>query len=335
MQGWVSAEHIPDTENLLMKAEIFVGIDVSKDHLDIAVRPSGEAWREVHDQAGITRLIDRLESLGPSLIVLEATGGMEIPLVASLLDAGLPVAVTNPRRVRDFARATGKLAKTDALDASMLALFAETMRPTPRPLPDAETQRLGALLARRRQLMEMLVAETNRLGSAPIYVRPDIQKHIDWLRQALNESDRGMRELIRSSSLWRERDRILRSTPGINHVTSTTLLADLPELGTLNRREIAALVGVAPFNRDTGRLRGKRSIYGGRAHVRATLYMATLVASRHNPVIRDFYERLLAAGKPKKLALTACMRRLLTILNAMLDHGVPWNGGISTARCAI
>lgn len=333
MQGRVSAEQIPNAENLLMKSEFFVGIDVSKDHLDVAVRPSGEAWREAHDQAGIIRLLDRLQSLGPSLIVLEATGGMEIPLVASLLAADLPVAVTNPRRVRDFARATGKLAKTDALDASMLALFAEVMHPTPRPLPDPETQRLAALLTRRRQLIEMLVAEKNRLGSAPNYLRPDIQKHIDWLQQALDESDRDVRGLIHSSSLWRDRDHILRSTPGIGPVTSTTLLADLPELGTLNRREIAALVGVAPFNRDTGRFRGKRVIYGGRAHVRATLYMAALVASRHNPIIRDFYARLLAAGKPKKLALTACMRRLLTILNAMLNHGVPWNGDMSMARC--
>lgn len=315
-----------------MNAGVFVGIDVSKDHLDVAVGP--EAWREAHDEAGMGHLVDRLRSLGPSLIVLEATGGMELPLVGALLAAGLPVAVMNPRRIRDFARATGKLAKTDALDASILARFAEVMRPTPRPLPDAETQRLGAVLTRRRQLLEMLVAEKNRLGSAPHYMRGDIQKHIDWLQQALDGSNGEVRDLIRSSSLWRDKDRVLRSTPGVGPVVSTTLLAELPELGTLNRREIAALVGVAPFNRDTGRLRGKRVICGGRAPVRASLYMAALVASRHNPAIRDFYDRLIAAGKSKKLALTACMRKLLTILNAMVKHGTHWDVTIHAGSLA-
>ena len=232
--------------------------------------------------------------------------------------------VVNPRQVRDFARATGKLAKTDALDAAVLAHFAGAVRPPVRPLRDTETQALNSLAARRYQVMTMLVSEKNRLSSATIAVRPRIEAHIAWLEQELDDLDEGLRQTLRQSPVWREKDDLLRTVPGVGEQLSLTLLAHLPELGTLDRREIAALVGVAPFNRDSGTLRGKRTVWGGRARVRAALYMGALVASRFNPLIRDFYQRLLAAGKPKKLALTACMRKLLVILNSMLKHRSPW-----------
>jgi len=250
--------------------------------------------------------------------------GLDGPLAAALASAGLPVAVVNPRQVRDFARATGKLAKTDRLDARMLALFAERVRPKPRPLPDATARELEALVARRRQLLEMHTMEGNRLRTALAQVRPQIREHLAWLERQIRDVDRQTRDLVRSSSLWRAQDDLLQSTPGVGPVLSRTLLAALPELGTLDRRQIAALVGVAPFNRDSGTLRGKRTVWGGRAPVRAALYMAALVATRFNPVIRTFYRRLCLAGKPKKVALTACMRKLLTTLNAMLKHRTPW-----------
>ena len=240
-------------------------------------------------------------------------------MVAALAADALPVVVVNPRQVRDFARATGTLAKTDALDAAVLAHFAQAVQPPVRPLRDAETQVLNSLAARRHQVMTMLVAEKNRLGSAAtLAVRPRIEAHMTWLEQELDDLDKSLRQ----SPVWREKDDLLRSVPGVGEQLSLTLLACLPELGTLDRRQIAALVGVAPFNRDSGTLRGKRTVWGGRARVRAALYMGALVASRFNPVIRDFYQRLRAAGKPKKLALTACMRKLLVILNSMLKHGV-------------
>ena len=257
-------------------------------------------------------------------MLLEATGGLEIPLVAALAAAALPVVVVNPRQVRDFAKATGTLAKTDALDAGVLAHFADAVRPDVRPLKDAETQVLNSLTARRHQVMTMLVAEKNRLGSAISAVSPRIEAHISWLEQELRDLDKGLRQTLRRSPAWREKDDLLRTVPGVGEQLSLTLLANLPELGTLNRREIAALVGVAPYNRDSGALRGKRAVWGGRSRVRAVLYMSALVASRHNPAIRDFYQRLLAAGKPKKLALVACMRKLLVILNSLLKHGSPW-----------
>ncbi len=303
---------------------IFVGIDIAKDRLDVAVRPTGDRWAVPNDNAGITTVVTRLRALRPALVVLEATGGLEIPLTGALAAAGLPVVVVNPRQVRDFAKATGKLAKTDALDAAVLAQFAEAVRPALRPLPDAATQALGALLARRRQLIEMRTAEQNRLGSAPPPVRTRIRAHLTWLERELAHLDEELGRAIRESPVWREREDLLQSTPGVGPVLARTLLASLPELGTLNRKQIAALVGVAPLNRDSGTLRGRRTVWGGRGPVRAALYMSALVATRWNPVIRTFYQRLCAAGKAKKVALTACMHKLLLILNAMVKTGTPW-----------
>lgn len=304
---------------------LFVGIDVSKDHLDLAVRPAGEAWQVSHDPQGINSLTERLRELAPRLVVVEATGGMEMALTGELAAAGLPVAVVNPRHVRDFARAAGQLAKTDSLDAHVLAHFAEAMQPKPRDLPDASAQELRALVARRRQLVEMTTAEKNRMRTATPRVRTKVQEHVRWLEDSLKELDKDLADSIRSSPMWRTKEKLLRSTPGVGPILSMTLLSDLPELGVLNRGEIAALVGVAPFNRDSGTLRGKRKVWGGRSQVRAVLYMATLVATRFNPVLRDFYQRLCAAGKPKKVAITACMRKLLTILNVMVKHNRQWN----------
>ena len=302
----------------------YVGIDVAKEMLDVALRPAGERWRVEHDAAGLAQLLARLQALAPALIVLEATGGLELELVAALAAAALPVVVVNPRQTRDFARATGRLAKTDALDAAVLAHFAEAVRPPQRPLSDAQTQTLRQLLTRRRQLVVMRVAEGQRLTRAGAAVRPGIEAHIAWLEQQLSALEAELRQALQQSPVWRERDALLRSVPGVGEQLSLTLLAELPELGRLDRRQAAALVGVAPFNRDSGRLRGRRTIWGGRARVRAVLYMGALSASRHNPLIRAFYQRLLAAGKPKKVALTACMRKLLVILNAMLKHHTPW-----------
>jgi transposase len=306
---------------------VFVGIDVSKQQLDIAVRPSGETWTVSHDEAGVSALVTRLGTLTPTLIVLEATGGLEVALAGALATATLPVAVVNPRQVRDFARSTGALAKTDRLDAQSLARFAEAVRPEPRALPDAQTQELTALLQRRRQLVDMVAAEKNRLQVASRRVRPQIQAHIEWLQQQIRQFDDDLRELLRSSPLWREKEDLLRSAPGVGPVLATTLVAALPELGTLSRQRIAALVGVAPLNRDSGMLRGRRTVWGGRAHVRHVLYMATVTAIRHNSVLGTFYQRLRAAGKAPKVALTACMRKLLTILNAMLKHRTRWAAG--------
>ena len=303
----------------------FVGIDVSKAQLDVAVRPTGKRWTLPYDQTGIEGLIPQIVDLEPALVLLEATGGLELPLVAALAAAALPVVVVNPRQVRDLAKATGTLAKTDTLDAGGLAHFADAVRPEVRPLKDAETQVLNSLTARRRQVMTMLVSEKNRLGGAAIgAVSPRIEAHIAWLEQELSDLDKGLRQTLRRSPVWREKDDLLRTVPGVGEQISLTLLANLPELGMLNRRQIAALVGVAPYNRDSGALRGKRAVWGGRSRVRAVLYMGVLVASRHNPAIRDFYQRLLAAGNPKKVALAAPMRKLLVILNGMLKHGSPW-----------
>lgn len=308
---------------------IFVGIDVSKDRLDLAWRPTGERWTAPNTERGIRAICRRLRTPAPTLIVLEATGGLELPLTGALAAAGLPVVVVNPRQIRDFAKATGRLAKTDALDAAVLAQFAEAVRPPVRPLPDAATQALSALLLRRRQLIGMRTAEQNRLGSSPAPMRTGIRAHITWMDGRLADLDEELATTIRESPLWREKDDLLQSTPGVGPVLARTLLASLPELGTLTRQQIAALVGVAPLNRDSGRFRGSRRVWGGRAHVRAALYMGTLVATRFNPVIRIFYQRLCAAGKVKKVALTACMRKLLTMLNAMLKHQTPW-----TPQCA-
>ena len=304
----------------------FVGIDVAKDDLEIALRPTKDAWTVAHDPARLEALTRRLTSAEPELIVLEATGGYEASVAAALSTARIPVAVVNPRQVRDFARATGQLAKTDRIDAHTLALFADRVRPEPRPLPDPVGEELRALVARRRQLLEMLGAEQNRLrhATAPS-VEKGLQKHVRWLKRQLEDVDDDLQRVVQNSPLWRGKDELLQSVPGIGPVTSRTLLAELPELGRLNRREIAALVGVAPLNRDSGRWRGRRFVWGGRAAVRNTLYMAALTASRHNPVIRAFYERLVDRGKPHKVALTACMRKLIVILNAMATTQQPWN----------
>lgn len=306
-----------------MSTSVFVGIDVSLAQFDIALRP-GQRFAVAHDEAGMGTVVEQLRALGPTLIVLEATGGLEVPLTSALAAAGLPVVVINPRHVRDFAKATGKLAKTDALDAQVLAQFAEVIRPAARPLPTAQTQALAALLARRRQVVEMLVAEKNRLGMAPPAIRKSLRAHIAWLQRELGHTDTELAQMIRQSPVWRDKEDLLRSVPGVGPVLSTTLLANLPELGTLTHKQIAALVGVAPLNRDSGTLRGKRTVWGGRAEVRAALYMGALVAARFNPVIRLFYHRLCAAGKAKKVALTACMRKLLIMLNAILKHRTPW-----------
>ena len=313
-------------QEVIMEQEVtYVGIDVAKAQVDVAIRPTNDRWEIPRDEAGIRKLVSQMKTLEPVMVLLEASGGLELPLVAALAAESVPVVVVNPRQVRDFARATGKLAKTDALDAAVLAHFAEAVRPPVRPLRDAETQVLNSMAARRHQVMTMLVSEKNRLSAATtVAVRPRIEAHIAWLERELDELDEGLRQTLRQSPVWREKDDLLRTVPGVGEQLSITLLAYLPELGTLDRRQIAALVGVAPFNRDSGTLRGKRTVWGGRARVRAALYMGALVASRFNPVIRDFYQRLLADGKPKKLALTACMRKLLVILNSMLKHGSPW-----------
>jgi transposase len=314
-----------DGEDRLMDAmDTFVGIDVAKAHLDVAVRPTGESWRVPNDEPGVARLVEQLGGMRPTLVALEATGGLEILVSAALAAAGLAVAVVNPRQVRDFAKAVGQLAKTDALDAQLLARFAAVVRPEPRPVPDVATQALSALLTRRRQVIAMPVAEQQRLATTIPALRPRVEAHIAWLRQERDDLDRELRQRIRQSPVWRADDDLLQSVPGVGPVLSTTLVAELPELGRLDRKQIAALVGVAPLNCESGILRGRRIIWGGRAQVRAALYMGTLVAIRRNPVIREFYERLLAAGKPKKVALTACMHKLLLILNALLRQRVRW-----------
>ena len=303
---------------------MYVGIDVSKDHLDVAVRPTSEVWEVANDTAGVEALCERLKGLSVELIVLEATGGYESAAVAALGSAGLPVVVVNPRQVRDFAKATGKLAKTDSIDAQMLALFAERVRPEIRELTSEAAQELEELLARRRQILEMVQAERNRLEHARGAVRRDVTEHIRYLEKRLVRVDSDLEQRIRESPFWRAKEDLLRSVPGIGPVVSRTLIAELPELGRLSRQEIAALVGVAPLNRDSGRWRGKRSTWGGRASVRAVLYMAAVVASRRNAAIRQFYLRLRGAGKPAKVALVACMRKLLTILNSMVRKNRPW-----------
>jgi transposase len=302
----------------------FIGIDVAKAQLDIAVRPTDRQWQIDYTEKGIQELIGQVTKFHPTLVVLESSGGLELPMVAALAVASLPVVVVNPRQVRDFARATGKLAKTDSLDAMVLAHFAEVIRPLPRSLPDAETQTLTTLVTRRNQVMGMLVAEKNRLHTSRPPVCQRIQLHIDWLEKELGEIDQNLKETLRNSPVWREKENLLRTVPGVGPQLAVSILAYLPELGTLDRKRIAALVGVAPFNRDSGTLRGKRTVWGGRSQIRAALYMGALVASRHNPVISTFYQRLLATGKAKKVALTACMRKLLVILNAMLKHHCSW-----------
>jgi transposase len=318
---------------------MFVGIDVAKAELVVSAHPSAERWAVANDERGVRTLVERLRAVAPQLIVLEATGGYELLCVAGLAAAALPVVVVNPRQVRDFARATGQLAKTDRIDADVLARFAERVRPAVRPLADEEAQELEALLARRRQLLEMLLAEKNRLGQVfgrgKRPVKKSLKGHIAFLERELKIADTELGEMIRQSPAWREKDDLLQSVPGVGPVLSLTLLAELPELGRLSRRQIAKLVGVAPLSRDSGTLRGRRFVQGGRASVRAVLYMAALVATKRNAVIRAFYRRLVTAGKPKKLALVACMRKLLTILNTIVRSNRRWaanHAAIALAR---
>jgi len=305
----------------------FVGIDVSKDSLDIAAFNANKKLHFSNDEAGITQIIKAFDEMAPALVVMEATGGYETPLVYALNKVGIPCAVVNPREVRDFARATKKLAKTDSIDAQVLAHFAAAIKPEPRPLSDEEGRELGAILTRRRQVVEMLTAEKNRMHTARKPVKEEIKEHIAYLEKRLARIESNLSGRIQESPVKKMKYQLLRSVPGVGPTLSITLLVDLPELGNLNRRQIAALVGVAPLNRDSGTLRGKRRVWGGRSQVRAALYMASLVATRHNPVIKRFYTRLCEAGKAKKVALVACMRKLLTILNAMLKHCVSWHFG--------
>lgn len=303
-----------------------VGVDVSKNHLDVHLRPQGEAFRLTNDPEGIAALVARLVPLAPTCIVLEATGGLEVPAAAALAAAGLIPSLVNPRQARDFAKATGRLAKTDKIDAAALAHFAEAIRPPARPLPDAAAQAFTALLTRRRQLIEMHVAESNRLPTAAsTTVRRNIEKHLRWLDSQLKDLDGALAEAVQASPLWRAKEDLLRGVPGIGPTVAFTLLAELPELGTLSRRQIASLAGLAPRNRDSGRFRGQRCIGGGRAEVRSALYMASLSAARHNPLLRVFYQRLRAAGKLAKVALVAVARKLLTIINAMLRDDRAWD----------
>ena len=303
----------------------YVGVDVSKDTLDIAEHPRQQARNFSNNDAGISGAVTYLKKLAPLLVVMEATGGLEMSLAAALGASGIPVAVVNPRQVRDYAKSMGKLAKTDTIDAQVMADFAAAVHPEPRPLADAQTRELKDILTRRSQLNEMITAEKNRLYRARRPVSEHIQAHIAWLAQELGDMESSLRRFIHESPIWREKDNLLQSIPGVGPILSSTLMAELPELGTLNRKQIAALVGVAPLNRDSGKFRGKRTVWGGRAKVRAVLYMATLVATRHNAAIRCFYERLIVAGKAKKAAITACMRKLLTIMNAMMKHRTPWH----------
>jgi transposase len=302
-----------------MTQEIFVGIDVSKARLDVCVSSEQAVWSVSNDDAGIDTLVQRLAAVSPALVVLEATGSLQRLLVARLLAGGLPLAVVNPRQVRDFAKSLGQLAKTDALDARVLSRFGAAVRPAQREMPDAAAQDFADQLARRRQLVEMLVVEKVRLKqSHNREVRRDLKEHIEWLEKQLRASDAGLHQSVERSPAWQAKRDLLQEVAGVGRVTVLTLLAELPELGQLDRKQIAALVGVAPLNRDSGTLRGRRTVWGGRAQVRRTLYMATLTAVRYNPILQLFYERLRAAGKPVKVALVACMRKLLTILNAML-----------------
>jgi transposase len=312
---------------------IFVGIDISKAHLDTATRPGHPVARHTNDPAGIAALVARLRPLAPSLVVVEATGGLELPLLAALQVAGIPTAAINPRQARDFAKATGRLAKTDRIDAEILAHFAEAVRPDARPLPSAEVRALDALLSRRRQLLEMQVMESNRLGAcADPTVRAGLERHLAWLKAEVADADRLLAEAVQASPAWREKDELLRSIPGLGPVSSLTLLAALPELGSLDGGKLSALVGLAPFADDSGTRRGGRHVRGGRAAVRRVLYLAALSAVRHNPALRVFRDRLVARGKKAKVILTAVARKLLVIANAVIRTGRPWEPELVMAR---
>jgi transposase len=310
-----------------------VGIDVSKGRLDARCWPQGEAFAEPNDEPGIARLVERLRQVGAELVVMEATGGYESAAAMAISAAGLRLAVVNPRQVRDFAKAAGILAKTDAIDAHVIAQFGAVIDPQVSALPDEDTRELQAMLARRTQLVAMRTQEKNRLAVAVGTMRKPIKEHIDWLERAIEALDLDLTHKLRTSPAWKAKEDLLRSFKGIGPVNARTMLADLPELGHLNRRQIAALVGLAPFNCDSGRFKGQRHIWGGRARVRTALYMAATVAIRFNPLIRAFYESLSARGKPHKVALVACMRKILTILNAMVRTQTPWQP-VSTSVAA-
>ena len=312
-------------------AEVFIGIDVSKSRLDVAVRPGQETWQSANDESGIRALLPRLQALSPTLLIVEATGGYERLLVAALVAAQLPLVVINPRQARDFAKALGQLAKTDRIDAHLLARFAEQVRPATRVLPDEATQELEALLVRRRQVVEMITAEENRRKQARRALQERIHAHIKWLRGELSDVETELDRAIEASPAWQVRVDLLRSVPGVGPALSRTLVGELPELGTLSHRQIAKLVGVAPLNRDSGAMRGRRSIWGGRAPVRSALYMAAFAGIRWNPVLKAHYQRLRGAGKAHKVALVACMRKLLIILNALIRTGQPWR--LEQDRC--
>ncbi len=304
----------------------YVGVDVSQESLDMVAYPTGEIHSFENDSVGIAKATTWLTEVKPAIIVMEATGGMEVPLYVTLQEAKLPAAVINPRQIRDFAKSMGILAKTDKVDAKVLARYAATVQPEVRPLPDEEAHKLRTLVTRRRQLGEMIIAETNRArASRDKAMKQRIHAHIEWLKQELANIDNDISQTIKENPVWQAKNRLLQSAPGVGPVLSAILIAELPELGILNRKKIAALVGIAPFNRDSGKHRGERSIWGGRCNVRKSLYMAALSAARFNPTIQTFYQRLVASGKQKKVALTACMHKLITILNAMLKHNSFWS----------
>jgi transposase len=306
-----------------------IGIDVSKDWLDIVVIPSGETWRTENTEEKMGVLVEKLETLKPERIVIESTGGYERLVTTKLYLAGLPVCRVNPKRVRYFARSIGQLAKTDKLDAKVLARFGEVVKPALTQLPSEQEQLLSALLSRREQLSAILVAEKNRMGTAPAKIRPSLNEHITWLKKQLKELDKEVDAFINDTPDLKEKDELLQEVKGIGKKTSAKLIADVPELGACDRKQIAALIGIAPYNRDSGSMKGQRAISGGRPDVRSVLYMATLAATRFNPVIKIFYQRLLKAGKKKKVAIVACMRKLLTILNAMLRDRKHWNSALT------
>jgi transposase len=310
--------------------QVCVGIAVSKAQLDVALRPTEDSWHVQNAELGIAGLVERLRTVQPTLGVLEATGGLAVPVTGAVAAAGLPVVVVNPRHAREFAKATGRLATTDTLEARGRAHVAEAVRPTPRPLPEAQAQAVSAVLTRRRQLVQRLTAERRRLQTAPQQIRADIQAHLPWLTRRVARTDADVAAAIHASPRWRATDEMLQSMPGVGPLRSRTLVAEVPELGVLNRQEIAALIGVAPLNRESGTVRGTRAVGGGRAHVRAVLSMSTLAAVRHHPVLKACDERLRAVGNAPKVALTACMRKLLTILNAMLKHRTPWHENYAT-----
>lgn len=312
----------------MKKENSYAGVDISKENLDVAVDGSDQTWRFHNSPAGIKKAIEIFKGMSPVVVVFEATGGLELSLWHALTEAGVDAALINPRQIREFARAKGRLAKTDAIDAKIIAEYGQAFHPKPQPFPD--TQELKEMITRRSQIVDMITAEKNRFkASHRERIRQDINANIEWLKSRLDGVDKDLGKTIKANPEWREKFELLESTPGVGPATAAALVANFPELGTLNRHQVAALAGVAPLNRDSGRMRGKRTVWGGRSRVRNALYMATIVATCHNPVIRAFYNNLCARGKAKKLALTACMRKLLTILNSMLKYHVPWNSRVT------